>query len=93
MKQIEVVAAIICKEGTYLAAQRGHGEFEGLWEFPGGKIEPGESSEEALIREIKEELSIDIHIDQWMCTTKLLSSDYALLSLQYNSWKVGAKRA
>lgn len=68
MKQIEVVAAIICKEGKYLAAQRGHGEFEGLWEFPGGKIEPGESSEEALIREIKEELNIDIHVDQWMCT-------------------------
>ena len=73
MKQIEVVSAIICKEGTYLAAQRGHGEFEGLWEFPGGKIEPGESSEEALIREIKEELNIDIHVDQWMCTT---NNDY-----------------
>ena len=41
MKQIEVVAAIICKGGAFLASQRGYGEFEGLWEFPGGKIETG----------------------------------------------------
>ena len=53
-----------------LLASRPEGKvLAGYWEFPGGKIEPGESSEEALIREIKEELSIDIHVDQWMCTT------------------------
>lgn len=42
MKFIEVVAAIIHRDGTYFATQRGYGEFEGMWEFPGGKIEPGE---------------------------------------------------
>ena len=56
MKQIEVVAAIIHRDGAYFATQRGYGEFEGMWEFPGGKIEPGESREDALKREIQEEL-------------------------------------
>lgn len=46
MKQIEVVAAIICREGKYFATQRGYGEFKDYWEFPGGKIEAGESREE-----------------------------------------------
>ena len=69
MKKIEVVAAIIYKDGTYFATQRGYGEFEGLWEFPGGKIEPGESREDALKREIEEELGIDITIDKFLCTT------------------------
>ena len=54
MKKIEVVAAIIYKEDRYLATQRGNGEFKGLWEFPGGKIEVGESHEVALKREIYE---------------------------------------
>ena len=69
MKQIEVVAAIIQREGAYFATQRGYGEFEGMWEFPGGKIEPGESREVALKREIQEELGIDITIDKFLCTT------------------------
>ena len=69
MKQIEVVAAIIYKDGAYFATQRGYGEFEGMWEFPGGKIEPGESRESALKREIQEELGIDITIDKFLCTT------------------------
>lgn len=69
MKQIEVVAAIIQREGAYFATQRGYGEFEGMWEFPGGKIEPGESREIALKREIQEELGIDITIDKFLCTT------------------------
>ena len=60
MKVIEVVAAIIYKDGAYFTTQRGYGEFEGMWEFPGGKIEPNESKEEALIREIKEELDCTI---------------------------------
>ena len=69
MKRIEVVAAIIHKDGAYFATQRGYGEFEGMWEFPGGKIEPGESRESALKREIQEELGIDITIDNYLCTT------------------------
>lgn len=69
MKVIEVVAAIIQRDGAYFATQRGYGEFEGLWEFPGGKIEPGESREVALKREIQEELGVDITIDKFLCTT------------------------
>lgn len=68
MKRIEVVAAIIEKDGAYFATQRGYGEFEGLWEFPGGKIEQGESAECALKREIQEELGINISIDSFLCT-------------------------
>lgn len=60
MKTIEVVAAIIKHEDRILTTQRGYGEFRGFWEFPGGKIEAGETPHEALIREIKEELNIDI---------------------------------
>lgn len=70
MKVIEVVAAVLYKDGTYFATQRGYGEFEGMWEFPGGKIEPGESAESALKREIQEELGIDITIDKLLCTTE-----------------------
>lgn len=70
MKVIEVVAAIIYKDGSYFATQRGYGEFEGMWEFPGGKIEPGESPEAAIKREIEEELGINITIDKFLCTTK-----------------------
>ena len=69
MKTIEVVAAIIHKDGTYFATQRGYGEFEGMWEFPGGKIEPGESHETALKREIQEELGADISVKGYLCTT------------------------
>ncbi|MFR0064649.1 MAG: NUDIX domain-containing protein [Veillonella parvula] len=57
-KHIEVVAAIIKKDNTILAAQRGYGDLKDGWEFPGGKIEPGEPHEVALIREIKEELEL-----------------------------------
>lgn len=69
MRQIEVVAAIIQRDGAYFATQRGYGEFEGMWEFPGGKIEPGERPEDALQREIQEELGIDITINRLLCTT------------------------
>ena len=70
MKTIEVVAAVIYKDGAYFATQRGYGEFEGMWEFPGGKIESDESPEDALKREIQEELGIDITIDKFLCTTE-----------------------
>lgn len=67
MKTIEVVAAIIHKDNYYLATQRGYGDFEGMWEFPGGKIEEGESREEALKREIKEELDAEVKIEKFLC--------------------------
>ena len=65
MKELFVVAAIIKKDDKILATQRGYGEFEGLWEFPGGKIEEGETKEEALVREIKEELNADIIVEKF----------------------------
>lgn len=70
MKTIEVVAAIIHRDGAYFATQRGYGEFEGMWEFPGGKIESCESREDALKREIQEELGVDIYIKELLCTTE-----------------------
>ena len=70
MKTIEVVAAIIYKDGAYFVTQRGYGEFEGMWEFPGGKVESGESVEFALKREIREELCIDISIRKFLCTVE-----------------------
>ena len=70
MKVIEVVAAVIYHEGKYLATQRGYGDYKGQWEFPGGKIEPHESREEALIREIREELRMEIVPERWLCTTE-----------------------
>lgn len=70
MKTIEVVASIIHQNGKILATQRGYGDFKGLWEFPGGKIEPGETPEEALCREINEELNIDISVEKHICTVE-----------------------
>ena len=70
MKTIEVVAAVIKKDDKILATQRGYGEFIDGWEFPGGKIEKNESKEEALIREIKEELNADIKVDNYICTVE-----------------------
>ena len=70
MKQIEVVAAIIRKEDKIFATQRGYGEWKDWWEFPGGKIEAGETPEEALKREIQEELSTEISVDKFLCTVE-----------------------
>ena len=70
MKQIEVVAAIIRKDDKIFATQRGYGEWKDWWEFPGGKMEAGETPEEALKREIREELSADISVDDFLCTVE-----------------------
>ena len=70
MKQIEVVAAIIQKDGRFFATQRGYGDWKDWWEFPGGKIETGETPEEALKREINEELSTEISVDKFLCTVE-----------------------
>ena len=68
MKTIEVVAAIIEKDGAVLATQHGYGDFAGRWEFPGGKVEPGETPEQAIVREIAEELRATIVIDRFVAT-------------------------
>lgn len=70
MKTIEVVAAIIIKDGNVFATQRGYGEFKGWWEFPGGKIEAGEDPQSALVREIKEELDADISVGELLDTVE-----------------------
>ena len=62
MKTIRVVAAVIRKGNRIFATQRGYGEFKDGWEFPGGKIEPGETPQEALVREIREELETEIRV-------------------------------
>ncbi|MCF0176442.1 MAG: (deoxy)nucleoside triphosphate pyrophosphohydrolase, partial [Bacteroidales bacterium] len=69
MKRIEVVAAVIRNaDGQIFATQRGYGDFKDMWEFPGGKMEPGEYPEAALVREIREELATEISVDSFICT-------------------------
>lgn len=70
MKSIEVVAAVIKRGAKVLAVQRGYGEFKGMWEFPGGKIETGENAIQALRREIREELDMDINVDKFLTTIR-----------------------
>lgn len=70
MKTIEVVAAIIKHDNKIFATQRGYGDFKGFWEFPGGKMEPGESPEQALIREVREELDTRIEVGELICTVE-----------------------
>lgn len=68
MKTIKVVAAVIRHQDRIFATQRGYGEFQGGWEFPGGKIEPGETPEAALKREIMEELDTEIQVGELIDT-------------------------
>ena len=70
MKTIRVVAAIILADNKIFATQRGYGEFKDGWEFPGGKIEPDETPEHAIIREIKEELDTEIEVIQLLDTVE-----------------------
>ena len=79
MKKLEVVAAIIKENEKYFATQRGYGEFKGWWEFPGGKIENGESKEEALKREIREELATEIEIDRFITTVHFDYPEFHLI--------------
>lgn len=68
MKTINVVAAIIKKDDKIFATQRGYGEFKDGWEFPGGKVEENETPEDAIVREIKEELNTTIKVDKYLDT-------------------------
>ena len=94
LKRIEVVAAIIKQDDTIFATQRGYGEFKGGWEFPGGKIELGETPRQALVREIKEELDTEIVVGELIDTIEYdyptfhLSMDCfwsEIVSVYYNS--------
>jgi len=82
MKKIEVAAAVICdtieNKQRIFAAQRGYGQFEGQWEFPGGKIEEGETPIKALVREIKEELDIEIRVESLIDTIEYDYPDFHL---------------
>jgi 8-oxo-dGTP diphosphatase len=70
LKSIEVVAAVLHKDGKILATQRGYGNYKGFWEFPGGKMEPGETQEAALKRELREELNIKIRPERLVKTVE-----------------------
>ena len=94
MKTIKVVAAVIKKQNKVFVTQRGYGEFKDGWEFPGGKIEPGESGEQALIREIQEELETTIIIEEFFMNvnykypTFILDMDCYLCTLKDNHIKL-----
>jgi 8-oxo-dGTP diphosphatase len=102
LKKVRVVAAIIKRGDTVLATQRGYGEFKDWWEFPGGKIEPGETPEDAILREIREELDtkieivrpvIDVsydydtfHLDMRCFLCKLSDEGFTLLEHESAAW-------
>ena len=69
-RKIEVVAAVIIENGKLFATQRGYGEFKDGWEFPGGKMEPGETGEQALARELREELAMKVEVGKLIKTIK-----------------------
>ena len=82
MKTIRVVAAVICDslqtKSRIFATARGYGEFKGMWEFPGGKIEHGETPQQALVREIKEELATTIKVGELIDTVEYDYPDFHL---------------
>lgn len=90
MNKIQVVAAIICKEGRVFATQRGYGDWKDWWEFPGGKMEAGEGPEEALVREIREELSAEISVDRFLRTVEF---DYPSFHLTMHCFLCSLKGA
>ena len=78
MKTVRVVAAIIIRDGKVFASQRGYGQWQGWWEFPGGKIEAGECPQEALVREIREELEAEIQVGELIETIEWDYPDFHL---------------
>ena len=86
MKTVQVVAALIIHEGRIFATQRGYGDWKGFWEFPGGKVEPGESPEDALVREIREELATEIGVERFVTTVEW---DYPTFHLSMRCYLCG----
>lgn len=102
MKTVNVVAAVIRDGDKIFATARGYGEYRGWWEFPGGKVEPGETPEEALVREIREELASEIAVGEYIDTIeydyqtfhlsmrcyfcRLLSGELKLLEAEDAKW-------
>ena len=84
MKTINVVAAFIVHDGRIFATQRGYGDWKGWWEFPGGKVEPGEAPEDALVREIREELATEIRVDRYVTT---IEWDYPAFHLSMHCYQ------
>ena len=70
MKELQVVAAVLRDGDRIFATQRGYGDWKDYWEFPGGKIEKGETPEEALIREVRDELGAEIAVDSYLTTVE-----------------------
>ena len=87
MKTIRVVAAIILADNKIFATQRGYGEFKDGWEFPGGKIEPDETPEHAIIREIKEELDTEIEVIQLLDTVEYDYPKFHLILKEHEAAK------
>ena len=83
MKTIEVVAAVILKDKQVLATQRGYGDLQGRWEFPGGKIEAGEDHTTALSREIQEELDVSIVVGEFLTTVEYDYPNFHLIMHAY----------
>ena len=78
MKTVEVAAGAIVSAGRLFATRRGYGPWAGWWEFPGGKVEPGESAEEALRRELREELHLEVELHERMATVDYYYPDFHL---------------
>lgn len=88
MKKIDVVAAVICDKGRVFATQRGYGDYKDGWEFPGGKVEAGETPEEALAREIREELDTEIEVGEYLDT---IEYDYPTFHLSMKCFRCAVK--
>lgn len=89
MKTVEVVAAVIRDQNRIFATQRGYGDQKGGWEFPGGKMEKGETPQEALIREIKEELDTEIEVGELIETVEY---DYPKFHLKMHCFFCSVKQ-
>jgi 8-oxo-dGTP diphosphatase len=90
MKKIEVVAAVIQHKGKILAVQRGPAKYDYIsekWEFPGGKMEAGESQEQTIIREIKEELDMEISVGPKLCVKPIKANQSLLNTWPFNGLK------